>query len=225
MKYLFGILVLALLILCMCACPKSSDSSAVVTSSELSSDEDAALYYAQRVIKDKVSYNVTFENGKQQIEETSTSGRFKILQPYTYNHQEFIYKVYVQQYESEWYYGNLQIEERNSGVNVLFEKGNLKAKEQAEINKEVNCSSSEGVKYTVKFKNEDVHVISILTDGKLSKEQVKSIFHDLSSSYSTINVFDKNDNSDKDYVTLLGNTVFDFYTNTGDDYGVKLEEW
>lgn len=186
------------------------------------SEKRQALNAAQRVVKSEFSTNSTFHPDGTIIEETQVPGRYKILQEFECKpdySNNLVYRIWVQNFEGTWEYGNLGIEERGTGRRLFSKNGNMKQREQENISKQETIRDS-GIEHTIIKRNIPNYVV-IYTPQRLSKSQLKELYNKYKDEYQIIQ-FTKSSNPDDDeYLAIQYGMVYDHDKNQV----VKLSEW
>ena len=172
--------------------------------------EEAALAAAQSFVRAEYAPDAKFDPDQVTVKSTDVPNRFKIMQRFDselndgYN---FVYRIWVQKFATEWEFGNLGIE-RAGGARVLTTNGRLKEMERNEITRTEEGEAG-GVKYTI-IKRNAPYYVRVYTPKRLNKRDAKNIHDQLKSQYEQVQ-FTKSENpDDEDYMAIMGKTLFEY---------------
>lgn len=184
MKILPMLLVLSFLI-CMTACSGGSQSSPQTSSDKV--DLGKASIIAHDFVEEKMG-ECDFEDLDYRGEETLVPNRFKVLQKFTNNGEQYVYKIYVQYKGGEWEdinnwsYGELTIESTKTGKQFRY-NGTMKEEEKADAIAGGKLQAA-GIEFEIAELNGKA--IRIYTDKKLSMDEIKAVAKELHSTYEII---------------------------------------
>ncbi len=225
-NYIYGI-ILILTLIGVVGCSGSSSNETRLTQEEEDSirreveelignqqtnpSKSGAVYAAQRFIREEFASNAEFVDEGTIVEETSVTGRYKVLQKFTAenhpsNWTSFIYRIWVQKFEDGWEFGNLGVESV-TGERVFTTNGNMKERGQ---NDGVGDSLTvAGISFKIAEKSPDA--IRIYTPKKLSRAQLRAVTKELMNQYSTIQfaIVAKHERGDE-YASWSGGLFFDY---------------
>lgn len=182
-----------------------------------SSPKDAAPEIARTFVKRNFSSNCKFDSDVV-LENTMVTNRYKVMQKFKSNGQEYVYKIFIQYFDggtsdvSNWDFNQLIIEEAVSGKRSYF-KGNLDSRIKKTI----------GIGNTVVFAGTEFKIIdarfgtaiALSHKGKLSRKQIADALKEMHDTYNyeTYHLYHDN-NLEEDYIqwqaTGKMSAIFDF---------------
>ncbi len=192
-----------------------SEVDELLSGNSSSTSEIGAIDAAQTFIKQEFASNAEFEDEGTIVDETSVSGRFKVLQKFSAedhpsNWTKFIYRIYVQRFDDgTWEFGNMEVESI-TGERVFTTHGNMKEREQTDgVGDNLTVA---GINFKVAEKKPDA--IRIYTPKKLSRSQLRAVTKGLMNQYSTIQfATDAKHERGDEYASWTGGLFCDLETN------------
>ena len=168
-----------------------------------------ASIIAQEFVQEKMG-KCDFESLNYVGETTMVENRYKILQKFTHNRNQYVYKIYIQYKggewtnRSNWSYGELIIENSSTGKQVRYD-GTMKSEERASS----GMITAGGVDFKIAEKIGST--IRICSDNKLSINEIKKVIKDLYKQYNIIHfaVSPKIERGDE-YCTYQMKMIFDY---------------
>jgi hypothetical protein len=121
-------------------------------------------------------------------EETSVPNRFKVLQKFTHNGEQYVYKIYIQYKGGEWEdrnnwsYGELTIENTLTGKQYRY-NGTMKAEERAQATAGGKITAA-GIEFSIA--EQSGKSIRIYTNERLPLEKIKAVARELYTTYEVI---------------------------------------
>lgn len=195
-KILLSLLVLGLFVMAAVGSDedgsnKSSSNSSYTDSSSSSSSNEVNLrrasIAAQDFVKDKMG-DCNFDDLDYRGEETSVPNRFKVLQKFTHNGEQYVYKIYIQYKGGEWEdrnnwsYGDLTIENTKTGKQLHY-NGTMKAEERAKATDGGKITAA-GIEFSIA--EQIGKSIRIYNNERLTVEQIKAVARELYVTYEII---------------------------------------
>ena len=168
----------------------SSDSSYSSSSSSGSPGEAnlrRASIIAHDFVEDKMG-DCDFDDLDYRGEETSVPNRFKVLQKFTHNGEQYVYKIYIQYKGGEWEdrnnwsYGELTIENTMTGKQLRY-NGTMKAEERAKATAGGKITAA-GIEFNIAEQNGKS--IRIYNNERLTLDQIKAVARELYTTYEVI---------------------------------------
>ena len=196
-KIFLSMLVLGLFIVAAAGSDENSSSSSGTSNSSYTESSSAgpssevnlrrASIVAQDFVKDKMG-DCDFENLDYRGEETSVPNRFKVLQKFTHNGEQYVYKIYIQYKGGEWEdrnnwsYGELTIENTMTGRQLRY-NGTMKAEERAKATAGGKITAA-GIDFSIA--EQSGKSIRIYNNKRLTLEQIKAVARELYTTYEVI---------------------------------------
>lgn len=190
----------------------SNNKSKTDTQIESKSDDEwyrKASIIAQDFVQEKMG-KCDFESLNYVGETTMVENRYKILQKFTHNGEQYVYKIYIQYNGGEWSnrnnwsYGELTIENSSTGKQLRYD-GSMKSEEKVSN----GSISAGGIDF--KIAEKIGKTIRIYSNKKLSLGEIKKVVKDLYKQYDIIHfaVSPKIERGDE-YCTYQMKMIFDY---------------
>lgn len=190
----------------------SNNKSETDTRMDSKSDNEwfrKASIIAQEFVQEKMG-KCDFESLNYVGETTLVENRYKILQKFTHNKEQYVYKIYIQYKGGEWTnrdnwsYGELIIENSSTGKQVRYD-GTMKSEERSSS----GLITAGGIDFKIAEKIGTT--IRIYSNKKLSIKEIKKVVKDLYKQYDIIHfaVSPKIERGDE-YCTYQMKMLFDY---------------
>lgn len=167
----------------------TSDTSYSDSSSGPSSEVNLrrASIIAHDFVKDKMG-DCSFDDLDYRGEETSVPNRFKVLQKFIHNGEQYVYKIYIQynggdwEDRNNWSFGELTIENTMTGKQLRY-NGTMKADERAKATAGGKITAA-GIEFSIA--EQIGKSIRIYNNERLTVEQIKAVARELFTTYEII---------------------------------------
>jgi len=193
------------------------------SSEGLGDDADGRLRKASVIAKSFVEDKMgecDFEDLDYRGEETSVNNRFRVLQKFTHNGEQYVYRIYIQYFggvgddwadRSNWSYGQLTVESTMTGQQLHYH-GNMKER-AASVMQEQNALGIDAAGYHFEIAEQNDNVIRIYDNNKLPLDEIKKVVIDMRKAKKwDIIQFAKTGKTERgqEYATWQNNSIFDF---------------
>lgn len=168
----------------------SSNSSVTSSSSDFSSGEVTlrrASIVAHDFVEDKMG-DCDFDDLDYRGGETSVPNRFKVLQKFTHDGEQYVYKIFIQYKGGEWEdrnnwsYGELTIENTKTGKQYRY-NGTMKSEEKAHANAGGKITAA-GIEFNIA--EQTGKAIRIYNNKRLPLAKIKAVARELHTTYEII---------------------------------------